>query len=282
MVLSIPQRFDPGLAEALQDPFFAGCLDSPAATDPANFDKLLKVVQQFAVTPLSGFKVSALALGKSGRCFIGANMEFSGVPLSASLHAEQSAVLNAWMHGETAIESLIISELPCGHCRQFLQELSNAGSLMIQVKGTRYVLPELLPQPFTSMSSGGQTLLDGSTRPLTNARPVTDDTAQRAINAARRSYAPYSQSPEGFVIETINGHNFAGRSAESIAFNPTVAAATTALNQLNLSAHRKEAITACTHARLPTAMTHSYAFSVALMRGICKVPVQSVLMETEV
>ena len=51
-------------------------------------------------SPHSNFYVGAIAVGDSGNFYFGANMEFVGVPLSASIHAEQSAVMNAWIHGE--------------------------------------------------------------------------------------------------------------------------------------------------------------------------------------
>lgn len=282
MDLKIPAGLDAKLAATFQDPFFAGYLDAPIPGDRSNIDSLLELAQQFAVTPISGFNVGALAIGKSGKCYIGANMEFPGVPLHASLHAEQSAVLNAWTNGEQAIETLIISESPCGHCRQFLFELYGADELIIVAKGASYHLADLMPEPFAQVRTKGKGLLDSSTRPLVKAHSGNRESDQRAINAASRSYAPYSHSPEGFIIETINGNRFAGRTAESIAFNPSVPPAVGALNQMNLSAHRDEAITRCTHARLATAVTHSYAFSTILMRSICSVPVESVLMETDV
>jgi len=280
MGLKIPPTLDERTAEAVGRPDFSGVFESPVRTDASNIENLMELARRFALVPVSGFKVGAVALGRSGNAYLGANMEFTGVPLHASLHAEQSAILNAWMHGEPGIDTLIVSEPPCGHCRQFLLELHGAPELSIVVNGTSKSLHDLIPAPFAKLRAKGQGLLDSPTEKLANIRRNGGDHAQRAINAASRSYAPYSQSPEGFIIETINGSHFAGRSAESIAFNPSVPAAITALNQMNLSAHRKESITRCTHAKLATALTHSLAFSEALMRGICNVPVDSVLMES--
>lgn len=241
---------------------------------------LIELARQFSVAPISGFKVGALAIGKSGNCYLGANMEFIGVPLHASLHAEQSAVINAWMHGEPAIQSLQVSEAPCGHCRQFLLELHQAAELPVIVKTATKSLAELMPEPFAQNRSKGQGLLDSPPQKLINVRRDNSDNTQRAINATSRSYTPYSRSPEGFIIETINGQHFAGRIAESIAFNPSVPAVITALNQMNLSAQRKVSVSRCTHARLATALTQSLAFSEAIMRGICNVPIESVLLES--
>ena len=278
--LTLSTDLDASLAEALCQPDFSGYFDDASQLEASAQKELLKLAQAFAHTPISGFKVGALAIGKSGTGYLGANMEFSGVPLHASLHAEQSAILNAWMHGEPGIQALIVSEPPCGHCRQFLFELHDAAELSIIVKGKSKNLHELMPEAFAQTRAKGRGLLDSPAQKLINIRRNGGDHTQRAINAASRSYTPYSQSSEGFIIETINGNHFAGRTAESIAFNPSVPAAITALNQMNLSAHRKESITGCTHAKLVTALTHSLAFSEALMRGICNVPVESVLMES--
>ena len=270
-----------GIEAALESPDFSGCVEGALCKNTAALEELLELAREFAITPISGFKVGAVAVGKSGKGYIGANMEFTGVPLHASLHAEQSAIINAWMHGESVIDSLIVSELPCGHCRQFLLELHGAAKLTIRAQGLSKNLAALMPEPFTQTRAKGRGLLDSQAQKLIGTQPGASDVAQRAINAASRSYTPYSQSPEGFIIEMLDGHHFAGRAAESIAFNPSVPAAITALNQLNLSGRRKVAISRCTHAKLATALTHSLAFTEALMRGICGVPIESVLMETD-
>lgn len=279
MGLNIKTKLDGTVLEALCHPQFTGCFEPSACRGAAGHEDLLQLAREFSQCPISGFKVGAVALGKSGNCYLGANLEFIGVPLHASLHAEQSAVINAWMHGEAALQALYISEPPCGHCRQFLFELHGAAELPLKVNGTTRKLAELMPEPFGPKRPRGHSLLDSPARGLVNIHRGRGNHNQRAINAASRSYTPYSQSPEGFIIETINGQHFVGRTAESIALNPSVPAATAALNQLNLSAQRKVAITRCTHARLATALTHSTAFSEALMRGMCKIQIESVLME---
>lgn len=259
---------------------FSGFFEPEHCGDASALNELLQRSRDYAVAPISGFKVGALAIGKSGTAYLGANMEFSGVPPHASLHAEQSAIINAWMHGEPGIEALLVSEPPCGHCRQFLLELSGADKLSVMINAKSRSLPELMPEPFGKTRPKGRGLLDSPPQKLASIRRDGSDRAQRAINAARRSYTPYTRSPEGFILETISGNHFAGRTAESIALNPSVPAAIAALNQMNLSAHRKESITRCSHAKLVTAVTHSLAFSEALMCGLCSVTVESVLMES--
>lgn len=262
--------------KALTDADFSGFFLLYPDHDQSDIESLLELAREFGRPQISNFKVGALAIGASGKCYLGANMEFPGVPLHASLHAEQSALLNAWMHDETAIEALIVSEAPCGHCRQFLFELHDAAALTITVHGTSRKLGELMPEPFAEARGKGYSLLDSSPLDLESSQSGLSENAQHAIGAARYSYAPYSHSPEGFVIETESGQRFAGRNAESIAFNPSVPAVVTALNRMNLSAHREASISQCAHAYLSSAPADSLGFSELLIRDICETPIKRV------
>lgn len=260
-------------------PDFSGYLEGSDVLQ-VEYGELLKCASGFAVTPISGFKTGAIVVGQSGRLYLGANMEFTGMPLSASLHAGQSAVLNAWMHGESAIQKLILSAMPPGHCLQFLLELHGAADLCIEVNGHATSMAELMPRPLNPARSKGRSLLDSPHRKVVAAREAVSDFEQRAVNAASRSYCPYTHSPEGFVIETISGRHFVGRTAESSAYNPSVTAVVAAFNQLNLSAQRSESIVRCAYAKLATALTHSQSFSEALLRGLTSVAIEAVPMET--
>eukprot|EP00208_Stichococcus_sp_RCC1054_P004454 CAMPEP_0206147500 /NCGR_PEP_ID=MMETSP1473-20131121/33634_1 /ASSEMBLY_ACC=CAM_ASM_001109 /TAXON_ID=1461547 /ORGANISM="Stichococcus sp, Strain RCC1054" /LENGTH=166 /DNA_ID=CAMNT_0053544455 /DNA_START=220 /DNA_END=717 /DNA_ORIENTATION=+ len=98
--------------------------------------------------PISNYSVGAVGLGVSGAVYIGVNLEFPGLPLNNSVHAEQSLVANAAWHGEAALERLAVSAAPCGHCRQFYSELACAETVRISFgePPVEYGLPDLLPQ----------------------------------------------------------------------------------------------------------------------------------------
>ena len=264
------------LISELKDPDFSGQINS---VTPARAKDLLELATCFSVAPISGFYVGAIAVGKSGKLYLGANMEFQGVPLSASLHAEQSAILNAWMHEEREIVTLHVSETPCGHCRQFMRELSNSSALKIHCKGQTFQIEDLLPGAFGENRKKGHGLLDSTATYFDHDKTKSTTQAQLAINAAQRSYAPYSQSPEGFVAQCLDGHFFSGRTAESIAFNPSVSGVVVALNQRNLSSSRSVAITACTQAKLATALCSPLAQAKAIMKHITGASVDEVQME---
>lgn len=241
---------------------------------------LLPLAAHFSKAPISGFHVGAVAVGQSGYLYLGANLEFEGVPLSGTLHAEQSAILNARSHGETAITALHISESPCGHCRQFMRELSNASYLEIAINGDIQSLDNLLPNAFAESPARGTGLLDSNPTPLTSIKPESDALKKQAVEAASLSFVPYSRCPEGFVVECIDGGLFTGSAVESVAFNPSVSPVLVALNQRNLSSSRNSAITACAHAKLATALNNSLPFSKALLRSLTDAEVNIVLMES--
>ena len=77
-----------------------------AAADATGVDltTLLPLAAQYAKPPVSNFKVGCVSRGLSGNLYLGANVEFAGEALSFTVHAEQSSIANAWMHGEEGID----------------------------------------------------------------------------------------------------------------------------------------------------------------------------------
>jgi cytidine deaminase len=177
-----------------------------------------------ARAPISHFAVGAVARGQSGALYMGANLEFAGAPLGATVHAEQAAIASAWAHGESGITALAVSAAPCGHCRQFLNELRGAESLRILVPGAAPIaLGELLPAAFGPRDLGAPgRLLDPGTHPLTleDAAAAADPLAVAALGAAEASYAPYSGTFSGVALALEDGTTLTGRIAENAAFNP--------------------------------------------------------------
>ena len=77
--------------------------------------------------------MGAVGLDASGRVYVGVSVEFRGVPLCHSIHAEQFLVANGVVAGESALRAVAVSHMPCGHCRQFLQEIHSAVGIHILV-----------------------------------------------------------------------------------------------------------------------------------------------------
>ncbi|MGK4472807.1 cytidine deaminase [Aeromonas molluscorum] len=182
---------------------------------------LLPLAAACSVAPISRFFVGAIACGLSGRWYLGANMEFAGQGLFHSVHAEQSAISNAWLSGETGISEITVNYTPCGHCRQFMNELSTAKALKVSLPDTISTLQAFLPHSF---GPADLDISDALMSPQHHDLTLSSDDALvlAALAAARQSYAPYSQGFAAVALEFNDGRIFCGRYAENAAFNPSL------------------------------------------------------------
>jgi cytidine deaminase len=217
--------------------------------------QLLPLARQYAVVPISKFQVGAVAAGmpnpSTGWCnlYLGANFEFANTALSFTVHAEQAATNNAWLSGDLGIQSIAISDAPCGYCRQFLYELATAQQLSILLPTepgaltyTSTPLIELLPRPFGPNNLG---VVGGLMDPrhyshnleLEGSAPA-DPVVARALSAASGSYAPYrtgeAHAYAGVALQLVDGSIYAGRHAENAAFNPSLSPFSSALTFMNM------------------------------------------------
>lgn len=193
---------------------------------------LLPIAAAYARPGLSAYFVGAVARGGSGALYLGANLEFPGTSLWTSVHAEQSAVVQAWSAGEASIESIAVTASPCGLCRQFLMELGDSAALRIVTPARRALLADLLPDAFDAAALARRPgLLSGPRRSLALVHASEDPLVQAAFAAARASYSPYSQTPAGVALRHRSGAVITGAYAESVAHNPGVAPMGAALSQ---------------------------------------------------
>ncbi|MBI6550385.1 cytidine deaminase [Xenorhabdus lircayensis] len=196
---------------------------------------LLPLAAVCSIAPISHFYVGAIARGKSGNLYFGANMEFAGVPLQQTVHAEQSAITHAWLRGEKKLVSITINYSPCGHCRQFMNELNSGTQLAVYLPNRpRLTLADYLPEAF-----GPRDLID---TPLLldtvnhgHQLATSDALVQAALDAANLSHAPYSQSHAGIALQDEQGKVYTGRYAENAAFNPSLPPLQAALIFMNMS-----------------------------------------------
>jgi len=81
-----------------------------------------------AYAPYSNFKVGAALLSKSGKVYVGANIE--NASYSVTCCAERVALFSAVMSGEKDFDAIAVTSdsdmitTPCGVCRQALYEFS--------------------------------------------------------------------------------------------------------------------------------------------------------------
>jgi len=180
----------------------------------------LAEAETYARPGLTGFRVGAVIRGTSGALYLGANIEFPGESLGQTVHAEQAALSNAFMHDETGIEAIAVSAPPCGHCRQFLYEFAEGTDIDVLLPGQDATgLSVLLPQPF------GPRDLKVSEGPLSRAKiaiQTIEGVAQAARYAASNAYAPYSHSPSGVAVRSRRGNVYRGSYIENAAFNPSL------------------------------------------------------------
>lgn len=128
-------------------------------SDPdAQISELLRAAvtaSEQAHSPYSKIKVGAALLARSGRVFTGCNVENASYGLT--LCAERVAVVKAVSSGEREFTAIAIvtnlprTLMPCGACRQFLQEFAPELRVVCQgADGARSeaVLSELLPRAF--------------------------------------------------------------------------------------------------------------------------------------
>ena len=195
---------------------------------------LLPIAANFSIAPISNFNVGAIAYSSSTGCaYIGSNLEFNHAALCLVVHAEQSAINTAWLNGETQISHIAITDAPCGHCRQFINEVNLSEQIEILLPNTNTSQSELLPHSFGPADLGNETrLLDESEPQNLDLKLAVSPQLLKHYHA---SYAPYSGNKSAVEIKTLQHGNFYGRYAENVAYNPSLSPLQSALSQMALS-----------------------------------------------
>lgn len=206
---------------------------------------LMPLVATMSTCPVSGFSVGAIVEGyrenQQGPFYFGANLEVPGQPLKMTIHAEQSAIANAWHQGEKRLRRLYVNEAPCGHCRQFMNELNEVDKMKFVIqqigkdKQKVYEMSDLLPDSFGPADlEQADRLLSANTETLVSPL-INDDLVNAATTASGNSYAPYSKCLSGIALKLENGDMIMGQYAENAAFNPGLTAMEAALVNLRLN-----------------------------------------------
>lgn len=117
-----------------------------------------ELAREHAYAPYSHFFVGAAVMSSMGKMYAGCNVENASYGLS--ICAERTAIFAAVTAGERHIQSLaVVSDatqpsMPCGACRQVLEEFAAAPDMPITLASTEgamveTTLAELFPRPFT-------------------------------------------------------------------------------------------------------------------------------------
>ena len=110
--------------------------------------------RQRAYAPYSHYKVGAALLGKSGKVYLGCNVE--NASYSHTVCAERTAILKAVSEGELEFEAIAVvtrnGGSPCGACRQVMVEFAPELTIYIADKNGEHrttTMSKLLPDSFT-------------------------------------------------------------------------------------------------------------------------------------
>ena len=118
--------------------------------------KMAEETLKNAYAPYSKFKVGAALLAKNGAVYAGVNIE--NASFGATICAERTAFVKAISEGVRDFEAIAIvssagTALPCGICRQFMQEFCGGDFKIITGDDAEhlkeYTLSELFPEGFT-------------------------------------------------------------------------------------------------------------------------------------
>jgi len=237
---------EPGYSGQITAGDAAALAHNESATAEQLMVDMIPLARSYSHAPISNFFVGSVVRGASGCLYTGANIEIPGQCLGFAVHAEQSAVSNAYMHGEKAVSALAVGGAPCGHCRQFINEASPDGEIMILTPGKPPIkLSAILPSAFGPAALGRkQGAFPIQETKLTLPSPTTNPVIAAALEAARRAYAPYSASPSGVAIRSNKGRIYQGSYIENVAFNPSLSPLQIALAQMFAAGEPYSAIAA--------------------------------------
>ena len=121
--------------------------------------EIAKKARLFSHSPYSNFQVGAALRTKSGKVYMGCNIENHALQSSCG---ERTAFLKAISEGEKEFESITVVGapkdeepikecIPCGYCRQFMSEFVDDDFKIYTIDGNKlkeYTIKELLPYGF--------------------------------------------------------------------------------------------------------------------------------------
>ena len=121
----------------------------------------------------------------------------------------KSAISHAWLSGEKkALAAITVNYTPCGHCRQFMNELNSGLDLRIHLpgQGGTALCVTICRMPFEPKDLEIKTpLMDEQD----HGYALTGDAlSQAAIAAANCSHMPYSKSPSGVIAGMLRRSYF--------------------------------------------------------------------------
>ncbi|XP_076930581.1 cytidine deaminase 1-like [Bidens hawaiensis] len=109
---------------------------------PHLLSSLVKLAQTLALPPISNRPVGADGLLFDGRIFLGANVEFPGLPVYNSIQAEWFLIANIAARNADdtkLVYAAVSAAATCGHCIQFPQQVN--GTQILEVTYIQFCSP---------------------------------------------------------------------------------------------------------------------------------------------
>ncbi len=239
--------------------------------------QLLPLAACYARVPVSHFYVGAVAIGQSGAFYFGANQEFADQAIQQSVHAEQSAISHAWTAGERGLTDMVVNYTPCGHCRQFMNELNSAAQLHIHLPHSQNnLLHSYLPDAFGPKDLDiHRVLFDPQDHGLHTT--AADPVVQAAITAANSAYAPYSLAASAVAL-ALDDRIITGRYIENAAFNPSFLPLQNVLNYQRLQGLSDRAVKRVVMAEKQAVLSHRH-ITAALAESVLNLPLEYLACE---
>lgn len=183
---------------------------------------LLPLAKDASRAQVSGYPVGAVGLGQGGDVYFGGNLSFIGVPVAQSAHGEQSLVAVARARGEKKLAALAVSDIPCGHCRQFLNQLGAPKEVRILVPGKPVLtVAELLPHAYEGPSTQSSLFEVWENKlSLPEKTAASAGALKKALEAANASPSRYS--PSGVALKMKDGTLYSGGYLEVSGGNPSL------------------------------------------------------------
>ena len=116
------------------------------------YQQAIKAMEN-SYTPYSNYKVGAALLTRSGKVYLGCNIE--NASYTPSICGERTAIFKAVSEGERDFVAIAVATAnagaPCGVCRQVMREFAPNLTVIIGNTEGQYnvlTLPDLLPHSF--------------------------------------------------------------------------------------------------------------------------------------
>ncbi len=178
---------------------------------------------------------------------------------------------NAWQLGAKELALLVINYPPCGHCRQFINEVNLADNFQIQLPNSEpKPLTYYLPEDFSPKDLGIAERILSKNTPVFDKNLTLEEVAKLAHD---NSHAPYSGNKNGIALLYDNDEIVSGRYAENCAFNPTLPALQVALNSRRLQGKNWQNIKKAIMVETKTTLSQ-YKNSKNLLQEICDVELE--------